>query len=1550
MGEGTRLAQPPENEPNEPNDPSRCPKSPPTLEDVLECERAYLEKRREAAGLPPPNDDAVGLSLSGGGIRSATFNLGVLQALHRHGLLKYVDYLSTVSGGGFIGGAWSAAGSQPEEPPGEAPAGVTEEAPPAGGFPLEDLPGSSETPHIRHLREHSNYMTGRGLYDLMRGSGYLLRGILSNFVLLLPIFAVLIAAYAFAYIDELRLAAEVEVIIDAVESSLPETVPQETNLRPLMRRISQESDRLGLRMTELSLALQARGPYDGEQTLVKPGASLLTWQEMPRSDIQERLVRSFNRHLDERREPTPWGNDPVLATHAEADGGLLILTGSVDNTLNIWRHRRGRTVKKSAPLYSFSADISWLGDAGTINTGDHATWWSFSPDGLHILALEPNTNLQIWGPIQLPNDDGSGAPILPPLSWNMGPLGALVSSVQFPGGAAYDGADFIIAIEGQTATVWALPGDSTTGSLVPCIQDTSVHCMMPESKQRIIVPGSLAFATLSSKQDAIIAANNAGRVWLRQTPEEGDPAFTTNECEARIPTGAAVSAIAFTQDETALILGTNDGQVFIADNIDQLDFQRPCEELFQLTPIAWHDQPILQLYPVQGARTFVTVGQRGNLRFQLYDENGLGGLLESREHDWGLNTVSLLPGIGGHSDWIVGTDRTRRLRAWALPTLEPVWPYGTPDTVISPWRPDAVRLPRAGLVAGSLLVFLVLGYPLLRQSEGIIHPRLHALSTRTAGVVTKLGRARSLIAHQTRSGEHTVVWLLTAVTLYGLVLMAIWRQLNAMTEQLEFDALRWLPFVITGVVTVAAVAAVRSLRHLSRRPGHILWWLVLLTLALPGALVLDTMHHDLMIPGLEVVAWAIPEMITQGLDALTELSENLGLSLSSQKHLPYWEWVAAPLLHQVLRVGLQLLALTTLTLGYLLPSYYLAEKLTDSSASVRHVMVHHADASRLYLFWCAFALLIPFVIFKDFAVELLHRDHSELLAPLIAFVAVDVLTQIELTPRDLLARSILLAFGAVACLLVADFSLRMMERKSRPGRALYLPNGRQIFEWGVVGGLTLLASVTLLELQPYVLYHLHFLKLQQHLDLETFIGGASAAAALAMGPAVAIFRKAGRKVQLAMLGLLGPIIPTAFYLIGLEYLVFHWDKWLVTAGNGRVQGDPLLVLGVFLLAIAAAVILNKVLSVNSTGLHRFYRDRLGRAYLGRLDKAGRFESATGLKLSAICPDGSGAPYHLLNAALNLQASDDLEVHWRKSDFFQLSRDYVGCPRTGWCRTRDLETLFPELNLAAAMATSGAAAAPNMGTFTPGPAVFLMALLNIRMGLWMPHPRIVRQQALAGPEKLGQRARVLRWMPGGYRILQEMLGRVHEYSRHIYLTDGGHLENLGVYELLRRRCKTIIVGDAEADPKMTFNGLARLMRYARIDLGIDIELDSSPLAPDDDGNSSAHVLTGWIRYPEERDEDGALLRARSGGLLLYVKLSVTGDEDQVIQEYRATHPDFPHQTTTDQAFEEDQFEAYRSLGAHTIDELVSRVGAPGAGPKALDQWLWGLSAIQETAEE
>jgi hypothetical protein len=173
----------------------------------------------------------------------------------------------------------------------------------------------------------------------------------------------------------------------------------------------------------------------------------------------------------------------------------------------------------------------------------------------------------------------------------------------------------------------------------------------------------------------------------------------------------------------------------------------------------------------------------------------------------------------------------------------------------------------------------------------------------------------------------------------------------------------------------------------------------------------------------------------------------------------------------------------------------------------------------------------------------------------------------------------------------------------------------------------------------------------------------------------------------------------------------------------------------------------------------------------------------------------------------------------------------------------------------------------------------------------------------------------------------MFGLLNERRWFVYLTDGGHIENLGIYELLRRRCCLIIAVDAEADPNMTFNSLVTLQRYARIDMGVRIELPwqeiraatlTTGAAIASSGGpgvlttrAGPHCAIGKIYYSSGEE-----------GRLLYVKSSLSGDESDYVVDYKRRYPQFPHETTGDQFFSEEQFEVYRALGFHAMHGVFS----------------------------
>jgi hypothetical protein len=239
-----------------------------------------------------------------------------------------------------------------------------------------------------------------------------------------------------------------------------------------------------------------------------------------------------------------------------------------------------------------------------------------------------------------------------------------------------------------------------------------------------------------------------------------------------------------------------------------------------------------------------------------------------------------------------------------------------------------------------------------------------------------------------------------------------------------------------------------------------------------------------------------------------------------------------------------------------------------------------------------------------------------------------------------------------------------------------------------------------------------------------------------------------------------------------------------------------------------------------------------------------------------------------------------------------------------------------------MAISGAAVSANMGGSTVRPLTPTMTMLNVRLGYWLRNPRWVPPA-----EGIAITRRIAGWFTWFVQAINsyfflEMFGRLDERSRNVYLTDGGHIENLGAYELLKRRCRLIIVVDAEADPAMKFGSFVKLQRHARIDLGIRIELPwpkireatltagqmiaAGPEFAAAQGCRGPHCAVGIIRYPHDEI-----------GYLLYVKASLTGDEADYVIDYKRRYPLFPHEPTGDQLFTEEQFEVYRSLGFHVV---------------------------------
>lgn len=404
------------------------------------------------------------------------------------------------------------------------------------------------------------------------------------------------------------------------------------------------------------------------------------------------------------------------------------------------------------------------------------------------------------------------------------------------------------------------------------------------------------------------------------------------------------------------------------------------------------------------------------------------------------------------------------------------------------------------------------------------------------------------------------------------------------------------------------------------------------------------------------------------------------------------------------------------------------------------------------------------------------------------------------------------------------------------------------------------------------------------------------------------------------------------------------------------EKSPAIVASVVLLAILIWVVFSSMININDFSLNAFYSNRLVRCYLGASNRRRdaepitEFDPRDDLWLADVVgkerPGGGRPLYPLIGANLNLVGARQLDWQDRKGASFCLSPGYCGylpppsrpnakpigdkkihvgalargnesegAERGG---ERRAESLSTGLHLGSAIAISGAAVSPNMGYHSSPAVTFLLTLFDARLGWWLPNPCHAR-----GPAPT-------RTPFSGSWLLAELFGMTHDGGEFVHLSDGGHFENLAIYELVRRSCRFIVCVDASADPNYEFEDLGNAVQKCRLDFGVDISINVDALRPDADGRAASSCAVGQIRYPD-----------RSVGTLLYLKPALTGEEPTDIQHYHRTHRNFPNEPTSDQYFDEAQFESYRRLGEHAasraLEQALERAEAHGskASHKAAD---------------
>ncbi len=394
--------------------------------------------------------------------------------------------------------------------------------------------------------------------------------------------------------------------------------------------------------------------------------------------------------------------------------------------------------------------------------------------------------------------------------------------------------------------------------------------------------------------------------------------------------------------------------------------------------------------------------------------------------------------------------------------------------------------------------------------------------------------------------------------------------------------------------------------------------------------------------------------------------------------------------------------------------------------------------------------------------------------------------------------------------------------------------------------------------------------------------------------------------------------------------------------GGKAQLPAQLIVAIALLLLLALT--SSQLKVNRFSLHGLYRNRLVRAFLGAArpaastssshrDQFTDFDASDNIRTAAVLPKDMGTHqlFPVLNLALNVTGGDRLAWQERKAISFTVTPlacgwtdpigDANGTPTGAYVATDQYAGMEPDsgmrglgISLGTAMTISGAAASPNMGYHSSPATAFVMTLFNVRLGAWLPNPA-----ARGGTAKLMKRS-----SPGNALapLIRELTGNADATRPFAYLSDGGHFDNLGLYEMVRRRCRRILVSDAGCDPDCHFADLGMAVRKIWIDLGIRIVINTTGIVPrvKASGKSVAWAV-GSIHYPEA----GAPV-----GMLVYVKPSYDADNAPIdVRAYAEVERSFPHQSTGDQWFSESQFESYRHLGEATLARLGQAADAGDA---------------------
>jgi hypothetical protein len=341
-----------------------------------------------------------------------------------------------------------------------------------------------------------------------------------------------------------------------------------------------------------------------------------------------------------------------------------------------------------------------------------------------------------------------------------------------------------------------------------------------------------------------------------------------------------------------------------------------------------------------------------------------------------------------------------------------------------------------------------------------------------------------------------------------------------------------------------------------------------------------------------------------------------------------------------------------------------------------------------------------------------------------------------------------------------------------------------------------------------------------------------------------------------------------------------------------------------IVAVGLFILTKYMIDANKSSFHRYYRESIKNCFFQPQKEIPQISHLSNLT----------SPYFLVNCTLNAKVNRGRKI--QADEPFVIGNCYTGNRFVGYGRTKLFENAIgPDFDLATIAAISGAAFSPVMGRYTISSFRLLMSVLALRLGYWIPNPWQLTTTS-GGPFGLLSKWFFGRWaVPGrrvdGVYLLREMFGLLSARSPFLDITDGGHTDNSGIFELLRRRCGTIIAIDSESDPEQLFANMVYVMELARSRLNVEITLTCRTVGSE----GGTHCAIGEISYPPIAGLPEA------SGRLVYCKLSLTGDENWDLLCRRRASGEFPYHSTMNQNYDELLFNAYRVLGTHIVGRVI-----------------------------